>query len=201
VITTTSRGARSTAGAAVAALALVVLAGCSSEPEQIQTSPRGLVSEATLGPATGSGPARTYDPALAPEGATMSSETGAEGGGTKLTVSVKGFVPNRSYAVHAHVNPCGPTGEAAGPHYQNNPDPMATAFRASTDPAYANPQNEMWLDLRTDPTGSGTATTIVPWKISNRGPFSAVVHEGMQTMTAPGVAGTAGGRIACLDLR
>lgn len=195
------RGARSIVGAVVLASALVVLAGCSSEPEPVQTSPRGLVSEGTLGPATGPGPARTYNAALAPEGALVNAETGSMAGGTQLTLRVQGLLPNRAYAAHAHMNACGPTGEAAGPHFQNNPDPMTTAFRASTDPAYANPQNEMWLDLRTDAAGAGAAMTTVNWKSTNEGPSSVVIHEAMQTMTAPGVAGTAGGRIACIDLR
>ena len=51
--------------------------------------------------------------------------------------------------------PCGPTGDAAGPHFQNQVDPAAAPGKPSTDPAYANPQNEIWLDLRTDGDGDG----------------------------------------------
>lgn len=198
----TTRPARSSAvAAAVGAVLVVVLAGCSSEPEPVQSSPAPRIAEATLGSATSDGPGLTYNPALAPEGASLRAELAPNAGGTTVTLTSRGLLPNRGYAAHAHLNACGPTGEAAGPHYQNNPDPMATTFRASTDPAYANPQNEIWLDLRTDGSGSGTATTTVPWPTSNRGPNSIVMHEAMQTMTGPGVAGTAGGRIACLDLR
>lgn len=199
---TTRSGPSSVLTAVAGAVLVVTLAGCgSSAPEGVSSSPTPRIAEATLGPATSNGPGRTYNPALAPEGASLRAELAPDAGGTRVTLAYRGLVPNRSYAAHAHSNPCGPTGEAAGPHYQNNPDPMATDFRPSTDPAYANPQNEIWLELRTDGSGSGTAATTVPWPTSNRGPQSIVVHEAMQTMTGPGVAGTAGGRIACMDLR
>jgi Cu-Zn family superoxide dismutase len=56
------------------------------------------------------------------------------------------------------------------------------------------------LDLHTDATGSGTARTTVPFVFCDRGPGSIVVHEAMETETAPGKAGQAGARIACLTL-
>lgn len=202
-VITTRRRARSLAAVAAGVAALAVLAGCSAPPpEGVNGTPTPIVSEGTLGPAAGgAGPARTYDPALAPEGAMVRAELAPIAGGTGSTLRVQGLLPNRGYAVHAHVNPCGPTGDAAGPHYQHNPDPAALSFAPSTDPAYANPSNEMWLDLRTDASGAGTAQTQVPWSISDRGPNSIIIHEAMATMTGPGVAGTAGGRLACLDLR
>ena len=73
--------------------------------------------------------------------------------------------PSRGYAAHAHVNPCGPTGDAAGPHFQNRPDPAAAPGKPSTDPAYANPQNEIWLDLRTDGDGDGESRAEVPFDV------------------------------------
>jgi Cu-Zn family superoxide dismutase len=54
--------------------------------------------------------------------------------------------------------------------------------------------------VRTDATGSGTARTTVPFVFSDRGPGSIVVHEAMETETAPGKAGQAGARIACVTL-
>ena len=94
--------------------------------------------------------------------------------------------------------PARPPDLHAGPHFQNRVDPAATPQAPSSDPAYANPQNEVWLDLRTDGDGAGTATTTVPFAFPGRAPASVVVHEKEMTATAPGQAGTAGGRLACL---
>ncbi|HEY6424355.1 MAG TPA: superoxide dismutase [Pseudonocardiaceae bacterium] len=144
--------------------------------------------------------AETYNPALAPVGARLAvsmtpSDTST---GTELTVS--GLQPNRGYAVHAHTGSCSPTPAYDGPHYQNRIDPAATAQAPSTNPEYANPSNEIWLDVRTDAAGSGTSRVTVPFVFTDRGPGSIVVHEAMQTATAPGQAGQAGARIACLTL-
>ena len=67
----------------------------------------------------------TYNPALAPEGARIEVESGGRGGSTEIRLDVDGLLPNRGYAAHAHVNACGPTGDAAGPHFQNQVDPAA----------------------------------------------------------------------------
>lgn len=173
--------------------AALVAAGCgggSSAP---------VVSEATTVPPAGQqAPAFTYDPAQAPAGSTLRVETVRGEDGTTATLTARGLLPNRGYAAHLHDRPCGQTGDAAGPHFQNEVDPAATPDSPSVDPAYANPQNEFWLDLRTDPTGSGTATVTVPFSLDDRAPQSMIVHEEMTTATAPGEAGTAGGRLACL---
>lgn len=99
-----------------------------------------------------------------------------------------------------HTSPCGPTGEDAGPHYQNRIDPAATPQVPSTNPEYANPRNEIWLGVRTNAAGTGSSGTIVPSVFTGRIPGSIVVHEAMTTETAPGQAGQAGTRIACLTL-
>jgi Cu-Zn family superoxide dismutase len=53
------------------------------------------------------------------------------------------------------------------------PDPV----QPSVDPAHANPENEIWLDLTTDADGAGGATTTVPWGFeSGRRARSVVVH-------------------------
>ena len=159
-----------------------------------------LHGQGTLAPATRSSTADTYNPALAPSGARLSATLIPSGKTTTVELTASGMLPNRSYAAHAHTNVCGDTGAAAGPHYQNRIDPAATPQKASSDPEYANPRNEVWLELRTDATGSGTARTTVPFVFTDRGPGSIVVHEAMETATAPGKAGTAGSRIACLTL-
>ena len=98
------------------------------------------------------------------------------------------------------VNACGATGDAAGPHFQNQVDPAAGPGKPSTDPTYANPQNEIWLDLTTDAQGNGTATSTNEWVFpADRRAQSVIIHE-MATMTAPGKAGTAGKRPACMTV-
>ena len=112
----------------------------------------------------------TYAPGTAPEGAQVALEVVPGDGSTTATFRVAGMLPDRGYAVHAHVRPCGPTGNDAGPHFQNRVDPAATPQAPSSDPAYANPQNEVWLDLRTDGDGAGTATATVPFAFPDRRP-------------------------------
>lgn len=142
----------------------------------------------------------TYDPALAPPGAQLSVTATPSDGSTTVELVASGLLPNRGYAAHLHTNPCGPTGDAAGPHFQHRVDPAATPEKPSTDPEYANPDNEIWLELRTDETGSATASTEVPFVFTDRVPASVVVHEEPVTATEPGEAGEAGGRVACLTL-
>lgn len=140
----------------------------------------------------------TYNQALAPEGTQMSVYVEPDGTSTRIRLDVEGLLPDRGYAAHAHVNACGANGDAAGPHFQNRPDPAAGPGRPSTDPAYANPQNEIWLDLRTDGDGNGTANAEVPFTFADRAPASVIIHEAEKTATDAGKAGTAGGRLACL---
>ena len=142
------------------------------------------------------GTAVTYDPKLVPVGsrAAVSSESGDDG--TTVMLAVRGLLPDRRYGAHAHVEACGDSGDAAGPHFQNQVDPV----QPSVDPAFANPQNEIWLDLTTDATGAGSATATVQWGFErNRRAKSVIIHE-MGTATGPGDAGTAGARPACVNV-
>jgi len=204
----------------VAVVAALVVAGCASgQPAASSAAPTApAVPSATAAPGTTAGggqeteveatlapPDRattgfTYNPALAPEGATVEVEADARSGSTEIRLDVDGLLPDRGYAAHAHVNPCGPTGDAAGPHFQNNPDPAAAPGKPSTDPAYANPQNEIWLDLRTDGDGDGESQVTVPFTFTDRAPASVVIHEAEATATAPGQAGSAGARLACVTV-
>ncbi len=111
-----------------------------------------------------------------------------------MTLHVRGLAPSTAYGAHAHVNACGATGAAAGPHYQDQRAPVGHA----ADVAYANPDNEIWLDLTTDGEGNGAAQTVVTWQFRADGANSVVVHA-QQTAAGPdGSAGTAGPRLACL---
>lgn len=150
--------------------------------------------------------ALTYNSDLAPVGARMLVESESKNDSTTVHLEVEGFLPNRGYAAHVHTDDCGPTGDDAGPHYQHIVDPAATPDEPSHDPEYANPRNEIWLDLTTDGEGSGETTTHVPFDFTDpvtntvRAPNSVVVHEQETTLTGPGEAGKAGGRVACLTV-
>jgi Cu-Zn family superoxide dismutase len=166
----------------------------------MQPRPAQASAEGVLAPPEQAQGAFTYDPAAAPAGAKLSVEASGSTDSTEVRLEVEGLMPNRGYAAHAHAQPCGPTGDAAGPHFQSRVDPAAGPGRPSTDPAYANPDNEIWLDLRTDAEGDGEASAEVPFGFTDRAPASVVIHAAEATATAPGQAGSAGGRLACLNV-
>lgn len=69
--------------------------------------------------------ARTYDSELVPEGATARVRAVVTPlGGTTTRLVVRGLRPHRAYGAHAHVHPCGLTGDHAGPHFQHIVDPV-----------------------------------------------------------------------------
>jgi Cu-Zn family superoxide dismutase len=195
--------------AAFAALAAFTPLACSANQSAAPAAPRSsssgptalqLKGEGALAAPAPAAKAVTYDPALAPVGAKLAASMIPSGTSTQVKFTVSGLTPNRGYAVHAHTKPCGSTGKVAGPHFQNRVDPAATPDKPSSDPAYANRKNEIWMDLTTDAKGSAQATTDVPFTFTDRAPASVVIHKDMATHTEPGKAGTAGDRIACLTL-
>lgn len=142
------------------------------------------------------GPLTAYSPSVPAGAAARVQAVATASGKTVVTLHVRGLAPDTAYGAHAHVNTCGPTGAAAGPHYQ---DVVAPAGHAA-DVAYANPDNEIWLDLTTDDDGNGAAQTVVDWQFRPGGANSVVVHS-QSTATGPdGSAGTAGPRLACLSV-
>ncbi|GAA3250152.1 superoxide dismutase family protein [Dactylosporangium siamense] len=160
----------------------------------------GVTAAGTFAPYTTGSTAVTYDPALVPAGATAMVTLTPSGTTAVVRLAVTGLQAGRTYGAHLHVKPCGATGDAAGPHYQHHPDPAASASAPSVDPSYANPHNEVWLDVTTDGNGSATSTATQPWMFDPaHAPRSLVIHT-QATKTAPGVAGTAGTRLACLTL-
>jgi Cu-Zn family superoxide dismutase len=185
----------------ILAAAALLAGGCASgQPAASAPPPSAAAPSATAGstataddtdvdgvlaPPDRASNAFTYNPALAPDGAQVDVEVDDRGGTTEIRLDVEGLLPNRGYAAHAHVNACGPTGDAAKP---------------STDPAFANPQNEIWLDLRTDGDGDGESRAEVPFTFTDRAPASIVIHEAETTGTAPGQAGSAGARLACVTV-
>lgn len=147
--------------------------------------------------------ALTYDSKMVPVGARISvvehvrKPIGERVGGaaTSVRLRVSGLLPNRTYGAHVHTKQCGRTPDASGPHYQNVKDPI----QPSTDPAYANPENEVWLDFTTDVGGRATAGSRHDWRFRPGEARSVVIHE-HGTATEPGEAGTAGARLACLTV-
>ncbi|MGQ0840196.1 superoxide dismutase [Actinokineospora sp.] len=137
----------------------------------------------------------TYAPDLVPVGARATVVPIAGGRRTVVILLVRGLLPHRHYGAHVHTRPCGPAPADAGPHFQHVADPVVP----SVDPAYANPRNEVWLDFGTDARGAAVAVAQVPWRFGGRPAGSLVIHA-EHTHTAPGEAGTAGSRLACLTV-
>ncbi|MEV1292760.1 superoxide dismutase [Pseudonocardia sp. NPDC049635] len=192
---------RTTTRLALLGAAALLVTACGGDGEGGEQQPEATAGQAVQVSATvtegGDGPAYTYDTELAPVGATMEVTSVESEGSTTTTLRVTGLQPNRTYGSHAHTRACTPEdGADAGPHYQFSEDPVTP----SVDPAYANPQNEIWLDLTTDETGAGESTSTVPWTFpDDRRAESVVLHE-EPTATHAGHAGTAGGRPACVTV-
>ncbi|WP_420750478.1 superoxide dismutase family protein [Rhodococcus sp. O3] len=205
---------RTTAFVSGACLAVLLAAGCgdddgttvesapaTTERTDTTTLPNpapGMSGDAFGLPDDPEADAFTYDESAVPVGSRVDVETEEEDGRTTVTLSATGLAPNRDFGVHVHTRPCGPQPSDSGPHYQNTPDPAATPETPSTDPAYANPQNEVWLDITTDANGDAQASSTVDWTFRDDGANSVVIHA-QHTMTAPGEAGNAGDRLACID--
>ncbi|SDC26220.1 superoxide dismutase family protein [Actinokineospora iranica] len=136
----------------------------------------------------------TYDPNMVPVGSRAAVIPFTTGKTTVVLLIVHGLLPNRHYGAHVHTKPCGPDPADAGPHFQNKPDPVTP----SVDPAYANPENEVWLDFVTGPHGQAVATAKVRWRFGDRPAGSLVIHRD-HTHTEPGQAGVAGPRLACVN--
>lgn len=130
----------------------------------------------------------TYD-ARVPVGAHAAVISVPIAGRTAVVLLVSGLLPNAHYGAHVHVRACGPAPSDAGPHFQDVVDPV----QPSVDPAYANPRNEVWLDLTTDGSGTAVSSSVVGWTFGGRQAESVVLHEHHTH-----VGGGAGARLACL---
>ncbi|GAA3058751.1 hypothetical protein GCM10020229_83050 [Kitasatospora albolonga] len=116
----------------------------------------------------------SFAPEAVPYGAAVRVVVERAGGTTTVSVEVDGLTPGHTYPVHAHVRGCGTAPGDAGPHYQDRADPV----QPSTDPAYANDRNELWLTLRTDEHGRAAARSTVAWEFRPGGAGSLVLHAG-----------------------
>lgn len=138
----------------------------------------------------------TYAPDLVPAGSSATVRAvSTQDGKTMVFLYVEGLPANHQYGAHVHQKQCGPGPDDAGAHYQNVPDPV----QPSVDPAYANSQNEIWLDFTTDRHGNAWTSSTVNWQFTQRHAGSVVIHAD-HTHTDPGHAGAAGARLACVTV-
>jgi Cu-Zn family superoxide dismutase len=148
----------------------------------------------------------TYDVAQVPVGAEVTVHAVRAGSHkTVVMLHARGLLPNETYGAHTHYRPCGATGAAAGAHYQNVPDPAVGGSEtvASTDATYANPSNEVWLDLETNAAGKGRAQTVVEWTFrptADGAPRSVILHLNTTSTGGTPPAGNAGARLACVTI-
>lgn len=140
----------------------------------------------------------TYDEALVPVGATAEITVADTDAGTTVMLVVTGLQKVHAFGAHLHTRPCGAAPADSGPHLQHSHDPAASSSPPSVDPSYANPQNEVWLDFTTDNAGAAQSSTTLEWRFDPK-PRALVIHA-QPTKTAPGQAGNAGPRAACLSL-
>ncbi|MDX3640343.1 superoxide dismutase family protein [Streptomyces sp. MB09-02B] len=195
------------AGAAIAAVAgglgVAANAGASETVEKktpvVEKTPVAkVVVKTVFAPAATAdvAPAVTYDTALVPvAGRVQVKEELRRDGGTRIELRLRDLAASRVYGAHVHTKPCGELPADAGPHYQDELDPK----QPSVDPAYANPDNEVWLDVRTNEDGSARSIAVVDWRFRDGGARSVVLHAAA-TSTHEGHAGTAGARLACVNV-
>ncbi|MFE0099937.1 superoxide dismutase family protein [Streptomyces sp. NPDC059009] len=132
-------------------------------------------------------PAITYDMKLVPAAAWIRVEQRSDERGTTVGLRVTGLKAGHKYGVHVHQKPCGADPAAAGGHYQHRPDPV----QPSENPAYRNPDNEVWLDFTARADGSGRASAHHRWGLRPGGAQSVVLHREQ---------GGAGDRVACFTV-
>jgi Cu-Zn family superoxide dismutase len=138
------------------------------------------------GSARSSGPDYTYAGSDAFADATASVHVVHTGnGGTHVTLHVRNIdaPAGTTFGAHVHQHPCGSTGAAAGPHYQD----------ADVTPVLED--REVWLDITVNDGGNGHAESVRPWSLDESSPRSVIIHA-LPTATN----GTAGARLVCIDL-
>ncbi|SFC67536.1 superoxide dismutase family protein [Streptomyces aidingensis] len=134
----------------------------------------------------------TYDTALVPEGAVIHVAHSVADGATSVVLSVRGLRPGHTYGAHVHAEPCGPDPQDAGPHYQNV---------TGDDPALANPDNEVWLDVTPGEDGRGWSRAHQDWVFRPAPARSVVLHARATSTGEDGrPAGDAGERVACFTV-
>jgi len=195
---------RSAVLAATAVLGTALVVAAATAPAGASVGP--VEAGGTFAAPADATTAFTYDPSQVPVGARVEVRAVPTGSGrTVVTLHAWGLLPDETYGAHAHYLPCGATGAAAGAHYQNAPDPAVNGSLtvASTNPTYANPVNEVWLDLVTNAAGNGRAQTVVDWPFrptATGGPRAVILHLNTTSTGGPVPAGNAGARLACVTM-
>ena len=105
---------------------------------------------------------------------------------TIVTLDVTGLPAGREFGAHVHKLVCSDT--KAGGHYQN-------VSGGASDPAFANAQNEIWLDFTTNAAGHGRAQAVVDWSIRPDGANAVVIHDHHTSDI-----GAAGPKLACINV-
>ncbi|GHC96273.1 hypothetical protein GCM10007079_48710 [Nocardiopsis terrae] len=172
-------------------------AATDSPAAQPTTAP-SVTASTFLPPGQGAG-AVTYDETAVPEGATADVQVRVQEGSTFVQFTGTGLEADRDFGAHVHTDRCGDDPGDAGPHYQNEADPEAAEGEPSSDPEYANPENEVWLDMTTDDSGNAFVTATVDWEFREGEAQSLVLHD-EHTATHEGHAGSAGDRLACVTV-
>jgi superoxide dismutase, Cu-Zn family len=172
----------------------------STSPSPVGSATPDLVATGTFLPFRSGSTAITYDPAVVPPGATATVSIAKNPQGTEVRLETAGLIPRRSYGAHLHTKPCAALPADAGPHYQHRKDPAAAASPPSVDPSYANPRNEIWLDFTVDGYGTASTSAVLDWTFPPGSSARSLILHAERTKTAPGVAGNAGDRVACLTL-
>lgn len=110
---------------------------------------------------------------------------------TIAALHVPGLVPSRRYGAHVQVVDCTAVPEAAGPRNQ-------LVHGGATDPAFANLQNEIWLDVTNEGQGNSRARTSAAGQFpADRRAHSVAIHDHHKSPDV-GEAGRAGLRYGCL---
>ena len=106
-------------------------------------------------------------------------------GKSHVTLAVSGVeaAAGQTFGAHVHQLPCGAAGAAAGGHY------LHAGATGSLE------EREVWLDVTVNESGNATTHTTRPWSVDRSTPRSVIIHA------LPTAAdGTAGARLACIDL-
>jgi len=122
--------------------------------------------------------------------ATAAAEAYQVGDKLRLLLAVRGFPYERTFGSHLHRLECDDT--KAGGHYQHMPFPEGGM---ATDPDYANPTNEAWLDFTTDDRGSADSEVTLDWLPRAGEAKSIIIHD-----RASGEGGVSGAKLACLPI-
>jgi Cu-Zn family superoxide dismutase len=107
-------------------------------------------------------------------------------GGSTISLQVKGVDadPGRTFGAHVHRATCGDDPLASGGHYQH------AGVTGGLE------EREVWLDVTVNGSGNGASVTHRSWAIDQSTLRSVVIHA----LPTSEVDGTAGARLACIDL-